>query len=60
MLCGPVVGQGESDGQMAEGIWLLGYDPFAKVYECIAVCGGAGTWSTFTGERRVQLEEGEV
>ena len=35
-------GRGEHEGQQAEGIWLLGYDPFAKVYKCVAVSSMEG------------------
>lgn len=31
-----VTGDGTCGGQSCSGLWLLGYDPFAKSYECIA------------------------
>lgn len=31
-----VTGEGVCGGQACAGLWLLGYDPFAKTYQCVA------------------------
>lgn len=32
-----VTGEGVCNGKDSQGIWLLGYDPVAKTYQCVAV-----------------------
>ena len=51
-------------GESSSGLWLLGYDPFAKKYQCIVVPGPDGSACDIDGrydkEKKAWMFEGET